>query len=117
MIMLAVLGALLATSPSGQCVDAVIVGTLQDQAVTEFPAGDQRPPEPIPDWNTRWLLTVSVERVLLGKVSGQKVQIVSFHHAQMRSGYKTEWRLRQREDGTFDRIYPDEKPQLCKAGA
>ncbi|MEW5685857.1 MAG: hypothetical protein AB1942_13140 [Pseudomonadota bacterium] len=98
------------------CVDAVVVGTLKDQAETDFPEGERRPDEWLPGWNTRWLMTIRVNRVLTGSLPGREVQVVSFHHAQMRSGYRTEWRLRKRSDGAFDVVRSEGELPLCRAG-
>lgn len=99
-----------------QCVDAVIVGTLKDQAETDFPVGEKRPEEWLPGWNTRWVMTIRVNRVLIGTLPGREVQVVSFHHAEMRSGYRTEWRLRKRSDGAFDVVRSEGELPLCGAG-
>jgi hypothetical protein len=99
-----------------QCVDAVVVGTLKDQAETDSPPGERRPEEWLPGWNTRWVMTIRVNRVLIGTLPEREVQVVSFHHAPMRSGYRTEWRLRKRSDGAFDVVGPDGELLLCRAG-
>ena len=108
-----------AARPSVQtehCVDAVVVGTLKDQAETDFPKGERRPDEWLPGWNTRWLMTIRVNRVLTGSLPGREVQVVSFHHAQMRSGYRTEWHLRKRSDGAFDVVRSEGELPQCGAG-
>lgn len=108
---------MLLTAQSAKCVDAVILGTLKGQSATDFPAGELRPDEPLPDWNTRWVMTLRVDRVLGGNLPGREVQVVSFHHARMRSGYRTKWRLRKRSDGAFDVLRSEDELPLCKASA
>lgn len=108
------------TRPSDQteqCVDAVVLGTLKDQIETDVPAGEKRPDVWAPGWNTRWLMTLRVDRVLIGTSPGREVQVVSFHHAQMRSGDRTKWSLRRRGDGAFDAVRGDGERPLCRAGA